>query len=575
MNLVRDQLAGLITQAIVNAQNDGALPPLDLPEALVERPQNAGHGDYASTVALKLARPARANPRQIASVLVERLPQSALLENVEIGGAGFINLYLSPAWLASQVDEIVTKGADFGQLALGDGKRVQIEFVSANPTGPLHAGSGRGAALGDTLANLLNKAGYYCEREYYVNDAGARLIAFYLSVYARYLNELCQPASVPSDGYQGAYIKEVAEAIVAEHGDRFARQSVGGLFNQPAGSGDLWQALSPQAQEEINTIGQLGIERMLAAAHRDMETLGVRFDHWFSEQTLFSSGMAEQTLAHLRQKGQVALRDGATWFQWDGGEEDRENVLIRNTGVATYFMSDIAYHWDKFRSRRFDQVIDIWGADHHGHVPRMKAAMRAIDVEPERLTLLLHQLVTLKRGQEIVRMSKRTGEIVTLQEVLEEVGRDACRFFFLARSADSQMDFDLELAKQQSAENPVYYVQYAHARIASILRLAQQQGLAADGDVSLIGEPTELALIRQMLQLPELVADTAARLEPHHLPHYAQELARAFHLFYQNCRVISPEDEPLSRSRLKLIEAARIVLSETLRLMGVSAPEQM
>ena len=575
MSLIREEIAGLLASAAEAAQRDGSLPEFVLPEVPVERPQKPEHGDYASTLPLKLARAARMSPVAIAKVLVEHLAPADLVGKVEVAGPGFINFTLSDAWLARQVDEILAAGAAFGNVDIGHGARVQVEFVSANPTGPLHAGSGRGAALGDTLAGLLAKAGYEVEREYYVNDAGTRMLAFYASAYARYAQQLGVAAEVPKDGYHGQYMVELGGQLVAEHGRRYLDEAVAARLGKDSVAAEFWQGLTAAEQEMVGKLGSLGIESMVERARADMDDMGVFFQRWFREQALFDTGLVSDTIDFLRQRGYIADREGAIWFATSALGEDKDNVLVRSNGIPTYFASDIAYHRDKFLLRKFDWVIDIWGADHQGHVPRMKAAMEALGVQPDRLTILIHQMITLKRGEEIVRMSKRTGDIVTLREVLDEVGRDACRFFFLARSADSQMDFDLELAKQQSNENPVYYVQYAHARIASILRYAAEQGFATTGGVALLRHPAEMALIRQMLLFPELVADAAQRLEPHHLPYYAQELARLFHLFYQQCRVVSSDDPELSRARLRLVQATKVVLADALGLMGVSAPEQM
>ena len=554
MSLIREEIAGLLAKAAEAAQRDGSLPGFVLPEVTVERPQNTEHGDYASTLPLKLARAARMSPAAIAKVLVAHLPAVDFVGQVAVAAPGFINFTLADAWLARQVDEVLAAGEAYGNVDVGHGARVQVEFVSANPTGPLHAGSGRGAGLGDTLAGLLAKAGYEVEREYYVNDAGTRLLVFFASAYARYAQQFGLPEEVPADGYQGQYVVDLARDLVREHGRRF---------------------LDMPREQALDELGNLALNRMVERARADMDDLGVEFARWFREQELFDSNLVNDTIDYLRQRGHIAEREGAIWLTTSALGEDKDNVLVRSNGIPTYFASDIAYHRDKFLLRAFDRVIDIWGADHQGHVPRMKAAIEALGVAPERLTVLIHQMITLKRGEEIVRMSKRTGDIVTLREVLDEVGRDACRFFFLARSADSQMDFDLELAKEQSSDNPVYYVQYAHARIASILRYAAEQGFAATGDVALLRHPAELALIRQMVLFPELVADAAQRLEPHHLPYYAQELARLFHLFYQQCRVVVSDEPELSRARLRLVRATQVVLADALGLMGVSAPEQM
>mgnify|MGYP005845650583 CR=1 FL=1 len=550
--MVKDVIADLLLRAGEAAIANGRLPAISLADLAIERPQNPAYGDYASSLPLKLARAARMAPMKIGSILVSELPPSGSIGKVEVAPPGFINFTLSDSWLADQVNQIIEQGEQYGSVDLGRGSKAQVEFVSANPTGPLTAASGRGGTLGDVLASALQLAGYEVEREYYVNDAGSRMDAFYGSVYARYQQVLGLPAEVPADGYLGAYVTELAEEIATAHGRRFI---------------DL-----PPEQGAVE-IGALAVQMMIENARRVLDDLGVNYDVWFSEQSLHDRGLVEQTIDLLRQQGYVDEREGAVWFVSSSLGEDKDNVLVRSNGVPTYFASDLAYHYDKFAIRGFDTVIDVWGADHQGHVPRMKAGVSAMGVSPDRLKLIIHQLVTLKRGDEIVRMSKRTGDLVTLRDVVDEVGKDACRFFFLSRSADSHMDFDLELAKAQSNENPVYYVQYAHARIASILRFAGDVDFR-HGDVRLLRTEPELTLIRKMLLLPELVDSVARTLEPHHLPHYAQDLASVFHSFYKQCRVVS-EDEELSRARLRLVLAAKIVLANTLHLMGVTAPEQM
>jgi arginyl-tRNA synthetase len=555
--MIRHDLSALLLRAAQAAQAKGALPPVALPEVGVEHPPKPEHGDYASSLPLKLSRAARMNPLAIAEAIVQALPPTDYLARAEVAPPGFINLTLREDWLARQVEAILQAGEAFGQVELGQGERVQIEFVSVNPTGPLHVGHGRGAILGSTLANLLAAAGYQVQREYYLNDAGSQMDAFYRTLYARYCQALGREMEVPADGYAGAYMIDLAREIIAQEGDRFL-------------------ALPPE--QAIPELGRIGLEKIVGMIRADLEQLGVTFDCWFSEQSLFDDGQYQQALALLREKGFIEEREGAVWFTSTALGEDKDNVIVRSNGSPTYFASDIAYHYNKFVQRGFQRVINIWGADHMGHVSRMKAVVGALGIDPERLQVILCQMVSLRRGQEQVKVSKRTGELITLRELVAEVGVDACRFFFLARSAGSQMDFDMALAKRHSADNPVYYVQYAHARIASILRLAQERGLDySDGDVSLLQHPAEMALIRKMLLLPELVETAALTLEPHHLTYYAQDLATAFHSFYKQCRVVSryAKDLPLSKARLKLAAAARTVLANTLHLMGMAAPERM
>jgi arginyl-tRNA synthetase len=550
----KQQLIDLLAAAASKAQQAGKLPVVALPEIALEHPQKPEHGDYASSFPLKLARAARTNPLNIARDLVALMEPAADLTDVAVAPPGFINFTFKNSWLTSQVDHILTARENFGSVDLGKGTSIQLEFVSANPTGPLHVGNGRGAILGSVLAAVFSASGYRVEQEYYVNDAGTQVNTFYRSLYARYLQSLNIDAQMPADGYQGAYISDLAREIIAEQGDAF---------------------LKLPETEAVEKLGKIGLQKMLDRIRRDLESLGVKYDVWFKEQDLYSSGLYQKVMDILRQGGYLTEREGATWFVSTALGDDKDNVVVRGDGAPTYFASDIAYHYNKFVERRFDKVINIWGADHQGHVSRMKAVLSALGIDPQRLDVILYQLVTLCRGSEIVRLSKRSGDIITLQEVVEEVGADACRFFFLSRSADSQMDFDLELAKKQSQENPVYYVQYAHARISSILRLAREKGIDyRDGDVSLLtGEP-ELTLIRKMLRLSEIIEMIARTSEPHHLTYYSQDLATVFHSFYKQCRVVS-DDAAVTKARLKLVEATQVVLSRTLHLMGITAPDKM
>jgi len=549
------EIESLVREAIQRAQKAGELPPFEIPPLVVERPQMEEHGDYAATAGLQLAGAARMPPLRIAQAIASHLQDAEFIARVEVAPPGFLNFRLDDRWLVNQVNEVLAAGESFGSVSLGQGQRVQVEYVSANPTGPLHVGSGRNAALGDSLANVLEAAGYDVQREYYVNDTGTQMRRFAETLYARYVQALGGDGQIPEDGYPGAYLVEMGDRVAAEEGDRFVQMP---------------------REEALEGLHHLGVARMLDCIRDDLRLMGVEYDRWYSERSIYKEGLFDRVRAMLEGKGYVAERDGAIWFTSSELGNDKDNVLIRSDGEPGYMASDIAYHYDKFVLRGFDKVIDVWGADHQGHVPRMKAAMKAIGVDPDRLIIVIYQLVTLRRGGQVVRLSKRTGDIITLREVLEEIGPDAVRFLLLARAADSQMDLDLDLAKEQSSENPVYYVQYAHARIASILRYVQNTDFGA-GDVSLLGHPAELALIRQMLRLPEVVEKAATSLSPHYLPHYALELAGAFHPFYKQCRVVSslPEDMGLNEARLKLVAAVKLALSRVLALMGVNAPESM
>jgi len=552
--MLKKIIADLLARAAAEAQKQGKLPPVTLPEIVIEHPQDPRHGDYASSLPLKLARTTGTNPLAIANELVALLPSTPEIDRAVVAPPGFINFILKSDWLNRQVPDILGAGEAYGNTKQGNSLKVQIEFVSVNPTGPLHVGHGRGAVLGSTLANVLTAADYDIEKEYYINDGGSQVLAFAKSIYARYMQEFGVNIELPTDGYQGGYIIDMAKEIAAEYGDKFRQMPEG---------------------DAIARLEEIGLKKMLAQIEADLKMLGVTFDVWFSEKSLYKNGQYDTAMAALQKGGYITRRESATWFVSTALGEDKDNVVVRTDGSPTYFATDIAYHYDKFLNRKFDQVINIWGADHLGHVSRMKAVVGALGIDPERLKVIISQLVTLRRGGEIVRLSKRSGDIITLRELIEEVGTDACRFFFLSRTADAQMDFDMELAKKQSADNPVYYVQYAHARIASILRLAEERGIKFDGgDVSLLTCDAELALIRKMLQLPEIVQVIAETLEPHHLTYYAQDLATVFHSFYKQCRVVS-QDEALTGARLKLVKAAKQVLARTLNLMGMNAPEKM
>ena len=560
--LVKDTVAAIVAAALERANRDGVISVDTAADIEIERPNNPEHGDFATNLPLRLARAARANPMQLAQLIAERIQPGPEIASVDPAPPGFINFKLSDQWLQQQVEAVIAAGDGFGSAEAGAGRKVMVEFVSVNPTGPVHVGHTRGAVLGSALANTMQAAGYEVTREYYINDAGSQMEAFYRSVWTRYQQAVGREALMPENGYQGDYVADIAAEIIETEGP------------------SLLELAEPAA---IRRIGDIAREKMVALIRDDLDAIGVNFDNWFSERWLFQNEETptsdyDRAMALLRAGGHLAERSGALWFNSAALGDERDNVVVRSSGEPTYFASDIAYHYNKFSGRGFDRVIDIWGADHQGHVPRMKAAVSALGVEPENLTVLISQMVTLKRGDETVRASKRTGDFVTLRELVDEVGMDACRYFFLARAASTQMEFDLELATRESSENPVYYVQYAHARNASILSLAAERGIDfSAGDVSLLTHPNELALIRTMLRLSELIVQVAENLEPHHLPHYAMELATAFHHFYENCRVISanPEDNELTLARLKLVAAAQVVFRRTLTLMGMSAPERM
>lgn len=548
---MRNEIGKLIQTAIESAIADGSLPELVVPEITVERAAKLEFGDYASSVALRMSRAARQSPLRLAEIIKNHVPNYPTVAAVEVAAPGFLNFRLASAWLENQIAEIVAAGENYGNSSLGQGQRVQVEFVSANPTGPVTIAAARGAAIGDTLANILEAVGYSVEREFYVNDAGSRMEVFYKNVWYYYQKAFGRNPNPPEPPYPTAEF--AAKMIAQKRGDAF--------LNLPE-------------NEAIATIGPLGIETMLEDMRHDLARLGVNYNVWFREQNLFESGEVAHTLDILRQSGHVAEKEGATWFVSTALGQEKDNVLIRSDAnkTPTYFISDIAYHNNKFRERGFNRVINIWGADHQGHIPRLKAAMTAIGLNPDDLTIIVMQMVMVNGAK----MKKAHGNVVLLRTMLDTVGADPLRFNLVSRAAETQMDFDLDLAVKQSNENPVYYVQYAHARISSILRLAAEKNIDfSQADLSLLGNADETTLIRQMALLPEVVEEGARALEPHHLPYYAQELASKFHSFYTNNRVVDESNLALSQARLKLVQAAKVTLAKTLHLMGMHAPETM
>ncbi len=548
---LRDVLFGCLKK--VSENHNISLDEIGFVE--IDRPANLEHGDYATNLPLRLTKQFKNNPMVIADQIVSEWPETDFVSDVSVAAPGFINFKLDDQWLQNRVTQIIEDGSCFGDNTVNDAKHVMIEFVSVNPTGPVHVGHARGAVIGSSLANIMSAAGYRVTREYYINDAGNQMQLFFESVLARYRELLGIPFELPEGGYQGDYIKDVAELVHSEFGDS--------LIDNP---------------EAINEMAQFSTETMLNAISDDLCELRVEFDNWFSEKSLFGSDEYTDTIGELESKSYLKEMDSALWFVSTMLEEEKDNVIVKSTGEPTYFASDIAYHRNKFKTREFDQVIDIWGADHQGHISRLKAAMRALDIDDSKLKILISQMVTLKQGDEIVKASKRTGDFVTVKELVEEVGSDACRYFFLTRSASSQMEFDMELAKKTSNENPVYYIQYAHARIKNILALASDNEIDwYQADLSLLNNIHELNLIKALMRLPEVIYQVADSLEPHHMPHYALELASYAHAFYEHCRVISsnPDDEAITKARLRLIEAAQVVFEKSLNLMGMDAPDRM
>lgn len=557
LNIIEETQSALrqgVAAACAQAMAAGTLPEAALPDFVIETPKDEKNGDFSTNLAMQLTRILRQNPRKIAEAIVGGIDLPGLVERVEIAGPGFINFYLVPGWLNRVLPAIQEEDADYGKSNAGGGERVQVEFVSANPTGLLHMGNARGGALGDTLAAVLNEAGYVCDKEYYINDAGNQVENLGKSVEARYFELLGRDDyEIPEDGYHGKDIIATAQRLLDEKGESLV---------------DL-----PEA-ERRELMKNYALKEKVAGIRGSLENFGVVFDNWFSEQSLHDAGSVHEVVDILREKGVVYEKDGAQWLRSTDWGEEKDEVLVRSNGTPTYFAADIAYHRDKFE-RGYKRLINIWGADHHGHVARLKGAMTALGYPGDDITVILMQLVRLYRGGEIVKMSKRSGKYVTLDELIEEVGKEAARFFFIMRSPDSALDFDLDLAKAESSDNPVYYVQYAHARICSILSVAGgETPKAADVDLSLLTEENERVLIRKLAEWPQEVADAARELAPYHLAYYAKELANAFHSFYNSCKVLT-DDAALRDARLALVDCTRITLRNVLTLLGLSAPERM
>ena len=562
---VRDQLADLLRTALRATQADQSLPELAIPPIDLARPKVAAHGDYASNLGMTLAKLAKLAPMQIANALVAHLPAADFLGKVEVAAPGYINFTLSNTWLVTQVNMMIKAGPLWPNQTIGHGKRVQVEHGSANPTGPLTIGSGRNVVIGDTLANLFDACGYDVQREYYVNDVGSKVRKFGETVYVRYAQCLGVDEPLPQEYYPGDFLVELGKEFAHEHGANYLQV--------------------PRAKA-VQALGEAGTQRVLDHVKRTCEQLNIHYDRWYSERSLYDSGLFARVYKMLEDKGVLSEKDGAIWFTSPDLGEDKDAVIIRSPQIIfnpedrpTYFASDIAYVWDKLVLRGFDRAVYVWGADHHGDKPRVLAAAKALGLDPARVNILLYQLVTVMKDGVEQRGSKSAGNAVALHDVIEDVGADAVRFMLLTRSVDSKLLFDLTLAKEHSDKNPVYYVQYAHARIASILRKASEVlaivELPEEPDVQLLTHPAELALIRKMLELPVIIDQAVRDLAPHHLTYYAQDLASMFSIFYRDCKVVDADARALTAARLQLCRAAKLTLARTLALMGMSAPEAM
>ncbi len=589
---MKAELQQLVSQALAKLAAAGDIPPDEIPQPVIERTRDTRHGDFACNSAMVLARIARAKPRVLAEKIVAALAPSEMVEKIEIAGPGFINFFLSATAHLALVPHILEQGYDFGRSDLGAGKRIQVEFVSANPTGPLHVGHGRGAAYGAVVADLLSAVGFKVHREYYVNDAGRQMDILGTSVWLRYL-ELCgETLAFPSNGYQGDYIWDIAATLHRDHGDAYRHTTEEVFADVPADAtgqtpdGDKEahiDGLTARAKQLLGDnryrfVFELALNTILDDIRDDLELFGVTYDEWYSERSLTESGAVNKALERLRNAGQVYEKEGALWFRSTAFGDEKDRVVERENGQTTYFASDIAYHMDKLE-RGFERVIDVWGADHHGYVPRVKAALQALGDDPSRLDVLLVQFANLYRGGEKVQMSTRSGSFVTLRSLRKEVGRDAARFFYVMRKCEQHLDFDLDLAKSESNDNPVYYVQYAHARVCSVLRQAADKGIPVEvtsgaAHLERLGEAQEQILLNTLGRYPEVVEQAALNEEPHQLAQYLRELANDFHTYY-NAHQFLVADEALRDARMKLILAVRQVLKNGLNLLGVSAPERM
>ncbi|MFV9568125.1 arginine--tRNA ligase [Thermoanaerobacter mathranii] len=554
---VKDEIKDMVTTAIKNSVKEGLINIESIPEIEIEEPKEKQHGDLAINTAMIMAKQAKMSPKKIAEIIVSKMDTSnTFIEKIEVAGPGFINFFLNDKFLEETLKLVYKRGKDYGRVNIGKGKKVQVEFVSANPTGPMHMGNARGGALGDALASVLDYAGYDVTREFYINDAGNQIEKFGYSLEARYLQLLGIPAEVPEGGYHGEDIIDRAREFLEIYGEKYK---------------------DAPSEERRKTLVEYGLKKNLEKIKEDLELYGIEYDVWFSEQSLYDSGEVYKVIEELKQKGYTYEKDGALWFKMTLFGAEKDDVLVRANGFPTYLASDIAYHKNKFITRGFDWVINVWGADHHGHIAPMKGAMQALGIDPDRLDVVLMQLVKLIEGGQVVKMSKRTGRMVTLRDLIDEVGKDAARFFFNMRSADSPIDFDLDLAKEQSNENPVFYVQYAHARICSIIRQLEEKVKIEnidEVDLSLLKEEEEKDLIKKLAYFPEEITIAARTLTPHRITRYVLDVASLFHSFYNSHRVKGVE-ENLMKARFVLILAVKTVIKNALDILKITAPERM
>lgn len=550
---IEEQLKESLIEAIIKSE---LAEQEQIPSIVLESPKEKEHGDFATNIAMQLTRIAKKAPRDIANDIVEHLDfEKASIEKIDIAGPGFINVFMKQNFLGDIVETIIKEGENYGKTTAGNGERVQVEFVSVNPTGNLHLGHARGAAFGDVLCNILDTAGYNVEREYYINDAGNQIDNLALSIEARYLEALDQPFEMPEDGYYGKDIQQIGIQLADDEGTKW---------------------LEENHEERLQFFREHGLKSVLAKIKDDLEDFGVHFDNWFSEMSLYGSGKIDTALETLKNANYIYEKDDATWFRSTDLGDDKNRVLIKQDGGYTYLTPDIAYHQDKL-NRGYNKLINVWGADHHGYVPRMKAAIQALGYDKETLSVKIIQMVNLYENGERVRMSKRTGQAVALRELMDDVGVDATRYFFIMRSNDSQLDFDIDLARKQSNENPVFYVQYAHARICTMLKQAEERGftLKQSFDTTLLTSEKETDLLMKLAELPQLIVDSAKRETPHRVTQYVFDLAALLHSFYNAEKVVNEDNVPLTEARIALMNAVKITLQNTLKILGINAPERM
>ena len=582
---MKDQLQDLLKKCIQDLINEGLINEMP-PKVRLDHTKDKSHGDYATNIALMLAKQAKTSPLELAKIIVNQLEDESFIKKTEIAGPGFINFFLSDASSTSIVSEIIELGEMYGKSEIGKGQSILLEYVSANPTGPLHVGHGRGAAYGATVSNLLRNIGFKVDNEYYVNDAGRQMDILTVSIFLRYLSLCGEQIRFPDNGYQGQYINDIADSIVVESGESF-KQSADIVFENICKDGieggdkeshidELIVRAKDLLGDNFQTIFQVGIESILGGIKDDLADFGVHFEKWFSEQSLIDSGLSESCITRLKDSGHIYKKDGALWFKTTNYGDEKDRVVVRDNGNHTYFASDIAYHLEKLE-RGYDKIINVWGADHHGYIPRVKASIGALGHKPDKLEILLVQFANLYRGGQKVQMSTRSGSFVTLEDLRKEVGNDAARFFYILRKSEQHMDFDLDLAKSKTNENPVFYIQYAHARICSVFRQANEKGFESnleDANLSLLTEEVEKNILRELSRYKSVIESAAIQYEPHQLAYYLRDLATQFHSYYNACTFIL-EDQDLTQARLSLIHAAKQILRNGLSILGVGAPESM